>query len=184
MAKRESISKKVRFEIFKRDEFTCQYCGSKPPTVVLEIDHILPVASGGDNETTNLVTSCFDCNRGKGDRHLTAVLPKTAEMLALEQERAEQTAEYNEFLMRRRQADTELIQRLGWNWNDRFLELGKFVFGQSRATSVRTFLKQLTEAEILEAIDLAFERQFPKRDNDDKTWKYFCGICWNKIRNR
>lgn len=62
---RESISKKKRFEILKRDNFQCQYCGAKSPDVTLEIDHIEPVAKGGTNEDINLVTACFKCNRGK-----------------------------------------------------------------------------------------------------------------------
>ena len=68
---RKSLSKKVRFEVFKRDNFTCQYCGSKAPQVVLEVDHIEPVSKGGTNDILNLVTSCFDCNRGKSDRKLS-----------------------------------------------------------------------------------------------------------------
>lgn len=69
--KRKTISKKTRFEVFKRDNFTCQYCGRTAPDVVLEIDHINPVKNGGDNNIMNLITSCFDCNRGKGKRTLT-----------------------------------------------------------------------------------------------------------------
>lgn len=71
MEERKSISKKLRFEVFKRDNFTCQYCGRMAPAVVLEIDHINPVKNGGDNNIMNLITSCFDCNRGKGKRTLT-----------------------------------------------------------------------------------------------------------------
>ena len=63
---RISISRKKRFEIFKRDGFKCQYCGAYPPNVTLEVDHLTPVCAGGDNAETNLITSCFDCNRGKG----------------------------------------------------------------------------------------------------------------------
>ena len=47
MGKRKPISKKLRFEIFKRDKFTCQYCGKMAPDVVLEVDHIKPVCKGG-----------------------------------------------------------------------------------------------------------------------------------------
>jgi 5-methylcytosine-specific restriction endonuclease McrA len=60
MAKRKSMSKKLRFEVFKRDSFACQYCGNKAPDVVLEVDHINPVSKGGDNSILNLITSCFD----------------------------------------------------------------------------------------------------------------------------
>lgn len=69
--KRKAISKKIRFDVFKRDNFTCQYCGRTAPDVILEVDHINPVNNGGDNNIMNLITSCFDCNRGKGKRKLT-----------------------------------------------------------------------------------------------------------------
>lgn len=68
---RQSIRKSVRFEVFKRDSFTCQYCGQKSPDVVLEIDHITPVADGGDNDILNLVTACKACNAGKSDKALS-----------------------------------------------------------------------------------------------------------------
>ena len=68
MAERKAISKALRFEVFKRDHFTCQYCGRMAPDVILEVDHIKPVAKGGDNDILNLVTSCRDCNRGKGKK--------------------------------------------------------------------------------------------------------------------
>ena len=68
MAKsRKQISTRTRFEVFKRDGFTCQYCGGKPPAAILHIDHITPVSAGGTNDLANLVTSCKDCNLGKSD---------------------------------------------------------------------------------------------------------------------
>lgn len=66
--KRIGLTKKIRFEVFKRDGFTCQYCGDSAPKVVLNVDHIIPVSAGGDNNMMNLITSCFDCNQGKRDR--------------------------------------------------------------------------------------------------------------------
>jgi hypothetical protein len=66
MGKRLPISKKTRFEVLKRDNFTCRYCGAKAPDVVLEIDHVKPVAGGGCGCLSNLRTACIDCNRGKG----------------------------------------------------------------------------------------------------------------------
>lgn len=68
---RRAISKKTRFAIFKRDDFTCRYCGRQSPEVRLEIDHIKPVVDGGTDEPHNLKTACFDCNRGKGARGAT-----------------------------------------------------------------------------------------------------------------
>lgn len=63
---RATLSKSTRFEVFKRDKFTCQYCGRKAPDVLLHADHITPVSTGGSNDLMNLITSCADCNLGKG----------------------------------------------------------------------------------------------------------------------
>ena len=59
------VSPKMRFEILKRDNFTCQYCGRKAPEVVLEVDHIEPYSRTKDNHVENLITACKECNRGK-----------------------------------------------------------------------------------------------------------------------
>jgi hypothetical protein len=61
-----SLSNKRRYEILKRDGFTCQYCGRKPPVDELVIDHIQPKSKGGDNNPGNLLTACQKCNSGKG----------------------------------------------------------------------------------------------------------------------
>ena len=60
----------TRKNIFRRDDWTCQYCGfkSKDPKK-LTIDHVHPKCKGGDSTWTNLVTSCSPCNREKS--HLT-----------------------------------------------------------------------------------------------------------------
>lgn len=78
--KRAPISAKLRFEVFKRDKFTCQYCGksaasadvlieARPISAAgsgLHLDHVDPVKLGGDNDITNLITACVTCNLGKG----------------------------------------------------------------------------------------------------------------------
>jgi 5-methylcytosine-specific restriction endonuclease McrA len=60
---------KLRFELFKRDNFQCQYCGRTPKIdkCKLVIEHIIPRAKGGTNDINNLTTSCFECNAGKID---------------------------------------------------------------------------------------------------------------------
>jgi hypothetical protein len=72
-AKRVGLSKKLRYEVFKKDNFKCVYCGAKPSDegVILEVDHVLPVFEGGTNDIENLVTSCKKCNIGKGKTKLS-----------------------------------------------------------------------------------------------------------------
>lgn len=62
-----------RFDILRRDGFTCRYCGRHAPAVVIEVDHIDPKANGGLDTEDNLVAACFSCNRGKRDKR--GVLP-------------------------------------------------------------------------------------------------------------
>jgi 5-methylcytosine-specific restriction endonuclease McrA len=57
-----------RRNLFLRDHETCQYCGSKPGTRELTIDHVLPRSRGGRTEWTNCVLACGKCNRRKGSR--------------------------------------------------------------------------------------------------------------------
>lgn len=70
--RRRSISPRVRFEVFKRDSFRCQYCGRAAPDVVLELEHIEPRSKGGSDEMFNLTTACWECNSGKSDRLLSS----------------------------------------------------------------------------------------------------------------
>lgn len=60
-----SVSKRLRFEVLRRDNHTCRYCGRSAPEVKLEVDHVTPRALSGSDDPWNLVAACEDCNRGK-----------------------------------------------------------------------------------------------------------------------
>lgn len=57
-----------RRNILRRDNYTCQYCGSQPPSGELTIDHVVPRSKGGQFQWTNLVTACKPCNHRKANR--------------------------------------------------------------------------------------------------------------------
>jgi len=78
-----SLSNALRFRVLTRDRFTCVYCGRRAPDVALEVDHVTPVARGGRDEETNLVTACFSCNRGKRDRLIMPRLPDRGAVAAV-----------------------------------------------------------------------------------------------------
>jgi uncharacterized protein YozE (UPF0346 family) len=69
---RSGISLKLRFEIFRNDDYRCQICGAsaKDDGVKLELDHRIPKSKGGSDDKSNLWTLCFNCNRGKGKSKL------------------------------------------------------------------------------------------------------------------
>src|SRR5690242_17771453 len=57
-----------RFNIYARDENTCQYCGVRMPRAELNLDHVVPRSRGGATNWENVVCSCVPCNLRKGGR--------------------------------------------------------------------------------------------------------------------
>lgn len=57
-----------RRNIFKRDRYTCQYCGRQPGSEELTIDHVAPRSQGGKSSWENCVLACLPCNGRKADR--------------------------------------------------------------------------------------------------------------------
>jgi len=176
MAARKAISKKARFEVFKRDSFTCQYCGSTPPAVVLEVDHILAVASGGENDSDNLVTSCFNCNRGKSATPLTSVPESLAARAARVEEAESQLKAYYKIL----QSKKDRLYEEAWDIAE-ILSPGcsEKGFNTANRMSIERFLQRLDYYEVGEAMDIAICK-YPS--NQHRAFKYFCGICWRKIK--
>jgi len=111
MAKRKPLSKRIRFEIFKRDGFKCRYCGRTSDEVGMEIDHVVAVASGGQDEVENLVTACVECNRGKSDKPLTVSPLEESDALFLAQQMREQER-LAEFAARKNKAVAELRSQI------------------------------------------------------------------------
>ena len=62
------ISTSVRVDVLTRDNYRCVFCGATSRQTQLQIDHIIPVSQGGSNDSSNLQTLCWECNRGKSDR--------------------------------------------------------------------------------------------------------------------
>jgi len=66
---KKKINKSIRYDILKRDNFTCVICGrSQRDGVILHVDHITPVSRGGITTKENLRTLCSDCNLGKSNK--------------------------------------------------------------------------------------------------------------------
>ena len=176
MNKRKSISKRKRFDVFKRDSFTCQYCGAHPPHVILHIDHIIPVVEGGGNEIENLVTACESCNLGKSANLLADVPPSLADRAKEVAEREEQIRGYAEVM----QARADRIENEAWAIaaalkGAEYLES----YDGRRLLSIRRFLEQMAYHHVLEAAEIT-RAKFYQIGN--RAFRYFCGICWARIR--
>jgi len=57
-----------RRNLYRRDAYTCQYCGRRPGAADLTIDHVLPRSRGGKTSWENCVLACVDCNKRKANR--------------------------------------------------------------------------------------------------------------------
>ena len=184
MAKRKSISKTTRFEVFKRDSFTCQYCGRSAPDVVLEVDHIVPVAEGGTNDILNLITSCKDCNRGKGKKKLsddTAIKKQKAQLDLLNErrEQIEMMAEWKKGLLEINEAEVNYIQ-----------DIVEMYTGCTLTDSGRIKVKQLIRKfgieEVETSTEIAFEQYYNpnakgrSRGSSEFVFDKIGGICYNR----
>jgi HNH endonuclease len=83
-----AVSKRLRYEILRRDNHACRYCGASAPDVKLNVDHVIPQALGGSDAPTNLATSCAECNAGK-----TSSMPNAMPVADVEQETFRRAAE-------------------------------------------------------------------------------------------
>ena len=66
----------TRFNVFLRDRFACQYCGSRDD---LTFDHVIPRSKGGRTTWENVVAACAPCNLKKGNR-----LPRDIRMFPMQ----------------------------------------------------------------------------------------------------
>lgn len=181
---RKPISKKLRFEVFKRDFFTCQYCGRMAPDVVLEIDHINPVKNRGTNSILNLITSCFDCNRGKGSKELT-----DNQTIKIQQEQLKELGERREqlkFMLQWREELNNLIEQqidVAESEMNKYHETKLSEYGRS---IVKNLINRFGLIELLESINIAFVKYDIAQDW--KSWNNafdkIGGICYNRMKQK
>lgn len=172
---RKPISKRLRYEILRRDNHTCRYCGGTAPDVTLTVDHVIPVSLGGDNKPENLVAACRDCNAGKASSNPDAPLVDTVADDALRWAAAMRRAsdEINgsdgEF-----QKVLNAVQR-------RWKKLARGTYCDEMPSDwsgqVANFHKAgLSRDDLLAMVDAAYRKQFI-RDR----WPYFYGCCRKRL---
>jgi hypothetical protein len=54
-----------RLKVYERDDYKCKYCSKQLTRFTATLDHVTPVARGGDNSLANLITACLECNSRK-----------------------------------------------------------------------------------------------------------------------
>ena len=172
-----ALTKKIRFEVFKRDSFTCQYCGRQAPDVVLNCDHISPVAKGGDDDILNLVTSCFDCNSGKSDRTLddAMVLAKRKAQLDDLQERRTQLGMLMDWQRGLLDLKEEVVTQLHGFWRER---VPGSCLNERGLAELRKLVKKYAPNIIMAALADACEQHLTTDDEGNAT-RESADAVWN-----
>ncbi len=166
------VSKRLRFEVLKRDGYACRYCHATDNP--LTIDHVVPVALGGTDEPDNLVAACRDCNAGKSST------PSDAETVASVAEDAVRWAKAMQEATRqdeaRRQQEYELDDKIAeilderWHW----------WVPENWAQSVRAWLAAgLTLEDFAYAVEVASDKR-----GIDSRFRYLMGVCKGIVSKR
>lgn len=179
MTNRKAISKSTRFEVFKRDKFTCQYCGKSAPEVVLHVDHIQPVSKGGDNSIANLITACAACNGGKSNRELSddTVIAKQKSQLDELQERRDQLEMMFEWQKGLMNIEIDIVTEASSIWSNL---VKPFSLTESGLNNLKKLLRVYGFPEVVESMKrsaeqyLEYDRETwtPKDDSVEKAWVY------------
>ncbi|WP_405536986.1 HNH endonuclease [Streptomyces antimycoticus] len=107
-----AVSKRLRYEILRRDNHACRYCGATAPGTKLAVDHVIPQSLGGGDAPTNLVTACAGCNAGK-----TSSMPNAMPVADVDQATFRQAAELRQGAEQRRTAlFVHLHMVWAWAW--------------------------------------------------------------------
>lgn len=182
-----AISKRLRYEVLRRDDHTCRYCGAKAPDVEITVDHVVPKALGGSDDPSNLVAACRDCNSGKTSSTPDAPLLADVADKALEWAQAMRQAQAQML------ADVEARSRnrdqFLESWNSWTREIGSGREPLPMDPGWQFTVDQLTAAGLPvavlgECIDIAMTRTTrPGRRGIDhqNVFRYMCGVAWNKV---
>ena len=176
-----TVPKIIRYKVFHRDKFTCQYCGRTPPEVTLEIGYKIPKSEGEDEDISNLVTVCHKCNINNKGKKITKNIFK-ANNLDIEYLEAEQRlAEMKKYKEIKEKLEEETIETIS--------DLQEFFCEQMRTSwivehqSIRWLLYFHDPSEIEKAIVFASVQAKDRMPSDQ--WRYACGILrnWRQEQN-
>lgn len=174
-----AISRRLRYEVLRRDSYTCRYCGAKAPDVKLNVDAVVPEALGGSHkDPSNLTTACEACNGGKTssspDAPLVAAVSEDALRWAAAMRQA-QTQMLAEMAGRR-----EVYSKFDDWWGDWTYSKDNLPMPRPGGweSSIDAFLAAGLPLDVLE---WCVRKAMASKTAPEATWKYMCGIAWRKI---
>ena len=173
-----SIGKRRRFEILKRDSFTCRYCGCMAPEAVLRVDHIIPVSKGGTDDDANLTTACHPCNAGKSDIPLGEAKPiPTKGEIVERRERFEVQMDAAELAIERRESLDRCVSLVIGTWRDGLWD----GYTEPSASSLRNAMQWAPLDVLLNAVDATVNASDRLTASESAAIRYFWGCIKNMM---
>ncbi len=176
-----AVTKRLRYEILRRDNHTCQICGRTAPGVALTVDHVVPVALGGSDDPANLQAACRDCNAGKSS------VPADAPMVeAVAAEAARWSAAMKQAYVlakEKREGRMLLHEAFQESWLDHRTRGG---MDYPMPTTWRVSIDKLFDAglgwsDLYQAIQITMSKTHVARGD---MFTYFCGVGWSMLDDR
>lgn len=176
-----AVSKRLRFEVLRRDNHACRYCGRGAPEAKLTVDHVVPTALGGTDNPSNLVTACSDCNGGKSATPPDAAIVDDVAADALRWARARSVAA--ERLLEDITARNQIRAAFHGLWTQWGLGEGdgapRVPLPQGWEASIDNFIAAGLPLEVLQ--DCVEKAMWADKVRPENTFRYMCGIAWNQI---
>ena len=176
-----AVSKRLRFEILRRDGHRCRYCGrGVDEGAKLTIDHVMPVALGGTDEDDNLVTACADCNAGKTSsapdaEHVAKVADDSIRWAEAMKHAA--TVQAAQAAARDAVVDAFDGHWARWTYSD-----GSTV---TRPADWRATVGRWADAGLDgDTLGRLVDDVLPRNISDYRMWRYFCGAVKNVLSER
>jgi hypothetical protein len=170
-----AVSKRLRYEVLRRDNHSCRYCGAAAPDAKLAIDHVTPASLGGADSPDNLVTACVDCNIGKTSSSPDAPLVEDVRRDAVRWARARDAV--SALLEQERDAALRPQQVFEQAWGDTTY---RYYLPASWPDSIDAFVRAgLNEDDLLFCVGRAM-----RAPGVSNRFKYFCGVAWSVVRDK
>lgn len=175
-----AVSKRLRFEILRRDNHTCQYCGEKAPNVTLHVDHVKPKTLGGTDGPENLVAACKECNAGKSS--MPADASHVAEISQRNSEWQKTSAEMSARMRGTVERDKSYCEDFTYIWSAEAKRLGvDGALPDGYEGSLYNWSGIGVPQESLEAAaTIALGKKYLETES---RFKYFAGIIWKQIKS-
>jgi hypothetical protein len=178
-----AVSKRLRYEVLRRDNHACRYCGGSAPEVKLTVDHVVPTTLGGSDDPSNLVAACGDCNAGKSASSPDAAVVADVATDALRWSAA--IKEATKIHLESQQDEYEYAERFFSYWNKEWCTDSGTPFvalPHDWESSILSFRRAGLSVD-----DLKYAADQAMRNTNiylNKVWRYFCGICWRMVAER